>query len=85
MRPLFALPVLIALATPASADLRDYQKCIDMAQISPEEVRREAIAWYTETGEPGALHCEAVASIGNGCAQHCCEQTAGNSAIAGCG
>ena len=61
MRPLFALPVLIALATPASADLRDYQKCIDMAQISPEEVRREAIAWYTETGEPGALHCEAVA------------------------
>ena len=61
MRPLFALPVLIALATPASADLRDYQKCIDMAQISPEVGRREAIAWYTETGEPGALHCEAVA------------------------
>ena len=61
MRPLFAIPFLILLASPVTADLRDYQKCIDMAQISPEEVRREAIAWYSETGEPGALHCEAVA------------------------
>ena len=61
MRPLFALPFLIAFAGPALADLRDYSKCIDMAQISPEEVRREAIAWYAETGNPGALHCEAVA------------------------
>lgn len=61
MRPLFALPLLIALAAPAHADLRDYSKCIDLAQISPEEVRREAIAWYAETGDPGALHCEAVA------------------------
>ncbi len=61
MRPFFVLPVLIILASPVSADLRDYRTCIDMAQISPEEVRREAIAWYSETGEPGALHCEAVA------------------------
>lgn len=61
MRPLFALPVLIALAMPAAADLREYSKCIDFAQISPEEVRREAIAWFAETGDPAALHCEAVA------------------------
>lgn len=61
MRPFFALPLLIALASPAQAELRDYSKCIDLAQISPEDVRREAIAWYAETGDPGALHCEAVA------------------------
>ena len=61
MRPLFMLPFLLAFTSPALADLREYGKCIDMAQISPEEVRREAIAWYAETGNPGALHCEAVA------------------------
>ncbi len=61
MRPLFAPLLVLAVAGPATADLRDYGKCIDMAQISPEEVRREAIAWYAETGNPGALHCEAVA------------------------
>lgn len=61
MRPLFALLLLITLAGPALAEIRDYSKCIDLAQISPEEVRREAIAWYAETGDPGALHCEAVA------------------------
>ena len=61
MRPLFAPLIALAAAAPAAADLRDYGKCIDMAQISPEEVRREAIAWYADTGNPGALHCEAVA------------------------
>ncbi|MEM7268682.1 MAG: tetratricopeptide repeat protein, partial [Pseudomonadota bacterium] len=29
--------------------------------VSPEVVRAEAIAWYAETGDPGALHCEAIA------------------------
>ncbi|MEM7268348.1 MAG: hypothetical protein AAF401_03740, partial [Pseudomonadota bacterium] len=44
-----------------AAEIRDYQKCVDLAQVSPEVVRAEAIAWYAETGDPGALHCEAIA------------------------
>lgn len=61
MRPLFATIILFIFAAPASAQIRDYQRCIDMAPISPQEVRAEAIAWYAETGDPGALHCEAIA------------------------
>ena len=79
MRPLFAALAMTLAAGAAEADLRDYQRCIDMAQISPEEVRREAIAWYAETGEPGALHCEAVAlsEIGAlGSAAHKLQETA---------
>lgn len=63
MRPLApAFAILIALSpAPALAQVFDYETCLNLTTVDPQQARAEAIAGFAATGEYSARHCEALA------------------------
>lgn len=65
MRPL-ARRLVIAAACAAApfaapAQMSDYETCLNLATVDPEQTRADAIRWFQESGAHAARHCEAAA------------------------
>jgi tetratricopeptide (TPR) repeat protein len=50
-----------AFANTANADVDSYEDCLDLIIADPIKAEVQALNWFDRTGEPGALHCEALA------------------------
>lgn len=63
MRPLApAFAILISLtAAPALAQSFDYETCLNLTTVDPQQARADAIAGFAVTGNYSARHCEAMA------------------------
>lgn len=44
-----------------AADAAQYEDCVGLAEVDPHRAMAEAERWHSETGDPAALHCRALA------------------------
>ncbi|MGB0853883.1 MAG: tetratricopeptide repeat protein [Pikeienuella sp.] len=58
--PAFAM-IFSLLAGPAFAQAFDYETCLNLTTVDPQQARAEAIAGFANTGDFSARHCEALA------------------------
>lgn len=47
--------------TAATADIDNYDDCLNLVTEDAALAEVQALSWYDRTGDPGALHCEALA------------------------
>ncbi|MGB0505658.1 MAG: hypothetical protein ACPGGK_05630 [Pikeienuella sp.] len=55
-----------ALTGVSLAEVDNYEDCLSLVAADPAGAEVQALRWFDRTGEPGALHCEAVALAARG-------------------
>lgn len=61
MRALLSFSLSIFMYLPTGAAALDYATCVDRATVDPEQTVTDARAWWYESGDLAARHCEVIA------------------------